>query len=82
MSDLRDLDGVVFARGNASKDGVAVALMSASGFVEGHYYPAESLTIDTVEGCQALHAMLGELLEQHEQLRDAAKLPPLPPINL
>lgn len=69
MHVVQDLDGVTIARGQADGEGVALTLFSPSGFTEGgSYFPAESITVNSVEGVRTLHNLLGNLLEEHDAL--------------
>lgn len=69
MHVLQDIDGVTVARGQATSDGVTLQLCAPSGFSEAQvYYPAESLTINTLAGLSALRQLCEELIEAHLEL--------------
>jgi len=68
MHVLEDLDGTNCARGIANADGITLTLLAASGFgTQGTFFPAESLTIETVAAVKALHELCGRLIEAHEE---------------
>lgn len=69
---LVDLDGITTARLTATKVETTLILCAPSGFIEGKYYPAESITLQD-----------GAVKELYELLRasfEAPKPPPAPPL--
>ena len=68
MHVLQDIDGVVMARGTATKAGVTLVLAAPSGFHSTGYFPAESLTLVEVTAVAALRQLCEELLEAHAEL--------------
>jgi hypothetical protein len=67
MHVVEDIDGVSIVRGFADPDGsCSLSLCAPSGFADGHFYPAESFTIDTREGVEALAAMCLRILEAYQ----------------
>ena len=67
MNALIDLDGVATARAfvTPTDEGPAVGLTicAASGFNDGRYFPAEAISLDSLDAIQRLHTLLGEMLE-------------------
>jgi len=69
MHVVQDIDGVTVARGQATSDGITLQLVAPSGFSDGQgYYPAESLTLNTLAGLSALRQLCEELIEAHLEL--------------
>jgi hypothetical protein len=67
MHVVQDIDGVIVARGQATPDGVTLQLCAPSGFTEPgkSFYPAESLTVNTLDGVKNLRALCDDLLAAH-----------------
>jgi hypothetical protein len=65
MHIVQDIDGIVVARGQAGIEGITLQLVAPSGFsTPGQtYYPAESLTISSIEGVKNLRQLCDDLLE-------------------
>lgn len=62
------------ARGIAGEDLIKLTIVAASGFSDpgSTYFPAESITIDSLEGIAALHQLCGELLDSHAEQNQGA----------
>lgn len=68
MHLVQDLDGTNTARAVVGTGGEAKLILSAaSGFSENGYYPAESLTVDGIEGIIALHALCEAVIDAHNE---------------
>ena len=68
MHAIRDIDGVTLARGKADAESISLVLAAPSGFSEGKYYPAESLTFTSLEALAALRQICDDLIEEHMEL--------------
>ncbi len=71
MHTVEDVDGVIVARSQVyppSEEGktgtTALTLTAASGFVDGHYYPPESLTIERIEGIVNLRNICQQIIDE------------------
>lgn len=74
MHVVQDIDGVTVARGQATSEGLTLQLCSPSGFSEvgQTYYPAESLTFNSLAGVSALRQLCEDLIEAHLELGQGA----------
>lgn len=76
MHVVEDIDGVVMARAVITRHSIVLALVAPSGFTsetehaQGTFYPAESITIQTREGLESLHRLLGLMIEAHDEVRE------------
>lgn len=48
---------------------VLLEVTSPSGFIDGHFYPAESFALDSIESVKALHALLSSMIQEHEAMQ-------------
>jgi len=72
MHLVQELDGTNAARAAVGSEGeVSLTLMAASGFSEKGYYPAESLTIEGIEGIIALHALAEAMIDAYNEQQEA-----------
>lgn len=70
---LTDLDGVNIARGSVYAESIQLDLCAPSGFHSSGYYPAESITLGSLDAIAKLHAMLEDMLETYGKLQEAGK---------
>lgn len=70
MHTLTDLDGVNTARGRVNAESVALTISAPSGFSEGaqSYYPAESITLTSIEAVRELGDVCAAMVARHEEL--------------
>lgn len=76
MHIVQDIDGVTMARGVASADTIRLSLVAPSGFAEGGnggFFPAESLTFDSINGIRSLGNLCLELVAAHEEATGVAQ---------
>lgn len=72
MNLLIDIDGIISARAVADPNGAVITLNSPSGFTsEKSYYPAECISITSVEGVLALRDVCNAAIEAHDQMKGA-----------
>lgn len=64
MHIVEDLDGTTIARAYAEDETVSLTLLAASGFSDGKYYPAESVTLTGRTAVERLYAILGDALKE------------------
>lgn len=68
MNVLEDLDGTNAARGLVSAEGVTLTIMAASGFgTQGTFFPAESLTMESITAVRSLHDLTARMIEAYEE---------------
>lgn len=68
MHTLQDLDGVTAVRGTATADGCTMTIFAGSGFINDHYFPAESVTLSSLSAIAALREVCEQLIETHLEL--------------
>lgn len=69
MHTVQDIDGTTLARGLVTADQIQLTLCAPSGFTDTKaYFPAESLTFDTIEGIAALRQLCDEMIDAHGEL--------------
>lgn len=72
MHLVQDLDGINSARAAVGPDGeVSLSLMAASGFSEKGYFPAESISVNSIEGVIALHALCEAVIDAYNEQQEA-----------
>jgi hypothetical protein len=78
MHEVFDLDGITTVRAQCQNgDSPSLTLAQASGFLDGRYYPAESLTIDGIGAIAELHDVCARLIESYaEQTQVSVGLDP------
>lgn len=67
MHTVEDLDGNTVARAFCDRVDASLTLLSPSGFVDGKYYPAESIALSGVDSIIKLHQLLGDLIREHRE---------------
>lgn len=72
MRVLEDLDGTNCARGTANGDGITLTVLAPSGFgTQGTFYPAESISLDTVAAVVALQDLCSRLIDAYNEAKGA-----------
>lgn len=74
MHEVFDLDGTNFVRGRcqpANGKGIEIQLTIAapSGFGEGGYYPAESITLNDLMAVEALGDLCEKIVREHAAIK-------------
>ena len=69
MHNLVDLDGVNIARGQCDGDSTNLTICAASGFeAKTGYFPAESITLNSIEAVKALSELCALMITRHTEL--------------
>jgi len=78
MHTVQDIDGTNSARAVAGEGLIKLTILAASGFTNGDapaYFPAESISLDSLEGIAALHQLCGELLDAYAEANQSGVAP-------
>lgn len=71
MHTVQDLDGVNMIRAYADTDTISLTLCAPAGFTEAQIpYPAESFTLDTIDGIRELAALCTALIAAYEEVNE------------
>lgn len=72
MHKIKDLDGTNIARGKAGEGQCTLTIMAPSGFADTGFYPAESITLNSLEAVAGLRELCEQLIEAHAEANQEA----------